>query len=389
MANSVHTARWITQLNGQGWDIHIFPAEDAGFHPDLKELSIHEFLGYRPPGLDQSVKMINSWPFPRGSGLAKRIVKRFKPTWMDRARRLAQTIHDLHPDVVHSLEFQRAGYLTLTARNHYGTTFPTWAVANWGSDIYLFGRLAEHAEKVKAVLAACDYYNCECQRDVKLARSYGFKGECLPVMPNAGGFNVERMRQYCQPGPTSARRLIVLKGYQNWAGRALNGLRAIELCADALQAYHVAVYLAGPEVAMAAELVSHSTNIPIEIISHCSHKDMLRLHGQARLSIGLSISDAISTSALEALTMGSFPIQSNTSCLDEWVQHGRNGLLVHPEDPEDIAMAIRRAVSDDEMVDGAAVINAQLAVERLDQSVIQPKVVAMYKKIAAQAGSNN
>jgi glycosyltransferase involved in cell wall biosynthesis len=114
---------------------------------------------------------------------------------------------------------------------------------------------------------------------------------------------------------------------------------------------------------------------------------MLRLHGRARVSIGLSISDALSTSALEALVMGSFPIQSNTSCLGELLRDGQSGMLVHPEDPEAVAAALRRAVTDDELVDRAAEINSRIAAEYLDRSTIRPQVVEMYESISAQARS--
>jgi len=383
MANSVHTARWINQIADQGWDIHLFPVGDASIHPELRNLTIHNFLCQKPSGLNQSVRVIGSWPFPRGAGLARRIVKRFAPWWLD-CWGLVRTIRRLNPDIVHSLEMQHAGYLTLAARERLGGRFPTWIVSIWGSDIYLFSRLPEHVEKIKAVLSDCDYFACECQRDVEPARAFGFKGEVLPVLPASSGFDIERMHQFRQPGPTSARRLIVLKGYQGWAGRALVGLRAIELSADVLKGYRVAIYLAGEDVKIAAALVSHATAIPIEIVPYSSHEEMLRLHGRARVSIGLSISDGASTSMLEAMEMGSFPIQSHTSCADEWVRCGETGLLVHPEDPEGVAAAIRRAVSDDALVDYAAAQNARIVAERLDYSVIQPQVIAIYKQVAAQ-----
>jgi len=388
MANSIHTARWLGQLNGQGWDIHLFPVEDAGIHTDLRNVTVHDLFCYRPPGLDQSVRLVGSWPLSRSadlSKLSKLIVRRFVPPLGDHTRRLARTICRLRPDVIHSLEIQHAGYLTLDARNRLEGIFPTWIVTNWGSDIYLFGRLSEHAERIKATLSACDYYACECHRDVELAKAFGFNGEVFPVLPNTGGFDIKRIQQYRQPGQTSARRLIVLKGYQHWAGRALVGIRAIELAADALKGYRVAVYLARPDVRISAELVSQSTGIPIDIVPYSPHEDMLQLHGRARISIGLSISDAISTSMLEAMIMGSFPIQSNTSCANEWIRDGETGLLVHPEDPEAVAEAIRRAVADDALVDRAADINTRLASERLDRSVIQPQITAMYEKIFAEA----
>ncbi len=91
--------------------------------------------------------------------------------------------------------------------------------------------------------------------------------------------------------------------------------------------------------------------------------------------------EALSTSVLST---DEFPIQSNTSCLDELVRDGESGMLVHPEDPEAVAAALRRAVTDDELVDRAAEINARIAAEYLDQSVVRPQVVKMYEKIAAR-----
>ncbi|MBI4523169.1 MAG: glycosyltransferase family 4 protein [Deltaproteobacteria bacterium] len=395
MANSVHTARWINQLNGRGWDIHLFPVtsvEEFGISTELKETTVHHVLFGKQNGWHPSVREVddfwpflkNGWPLSRGSYRARRLVERWIPAWKDRTWALAQTIRKLRPDIIHSLEFQHGAYPVLDARRHLIGKFPPWIVTNWGSDIYLFGRLAEHAERVRAVLASCNYYWCECKRDVGLARSFGFNGEVLPVLPIAGGYEVARFRQLRQPGLISERRLILLKGYGGWAGRALVGLRALELSAAWLKGYRVAVYLASPETKIAAELVSQSTGIPLDIIPPCSHEEMLRLHGQARVSIGLSISDAISTSLLEAMIMGSFPIQSRTSCGDEWLQCGKTGILVHPEDPEGIAKAITRAVSDDTLVDQAAEINAQVAADRLDRCVIEPQVKAMYEKIAAE-----
>jgi glycosyltransferase involved in cell wall biosynthesis len=298
-------------------------------------------------------------------------------------------IHWLKPDVVHSMEIQRAGYLTSAARAKLGSRFPTWVVSNWGSDIYLFGRLSEHQEKIRAVMSACDYYHTECHRDIALAKQFGFKGEVMPVFPVTGGFDLEQARQLRQPGPTSARRLIALKGYQGWAYRGLVGLRAIELCADVLKekGYRIAIYLASQDVKIAAELLAKSSGLPIDIVPRVPHEEMLRLHGRSRVSIGLSISDALSTSALEALVMGSFPIQSNTSCLGELLRDGESGMLVHPEDPEAVAAALRRAVTDDELVDRAAEINARIAAEYLDQSVVRPQVVQMYESISAQVRS--
>lgn len=331
--------------------------------------------------MDASVQ-INSF-LPRGFGRLNRLISLLPSQWTERAAVLAYVIRQFKPDFVHTLEFQLGGYLTLQAKSILKEHFPPWIVTNWGSDIYLYGQLSAHAEKIKAILSNCDYYGSECQRDVMLARTLGFKGEAMPVLPIAGGFDIERMQQFQQPGKTSDRRIIALKGYQHWAGRSLVGLQAVKLSANALKdrGYRVAIYLTNPDVDIAAELIANDTGLPIDIIPPCSHEDILGLHGRARASIGLSISDGLSTSALEAMIMGSFPIQSDTSCLNELTQDGETALIVPAEDPYAVAQAIRRAVTDDTLVDRAAEINKQTAVERLSHSAIRPQVVEMYRRL--------
>ena len=388
MANSIHTARWINQIVDEGWDIHLFPSTDSPVSPDLRNLTVHDGI-IRYPGIQKNVRQYGAWPwpFPESAELADLALKRVRReqtmalSIANRGKRLARVIRRIRPDIVHSLEIQHAGYVTLDAKIQLAELFPTWIVTNWGSDIYLFGRLEEHAGRIRSVLAACDYYSCECHRDVALGRTFGFGGPVLPVLPNTGGFDLKKAAQFRQAGPTSARRLILLKGYQNWAGRALVGLRAIQLCAENLRDYRLAVYSATEDVRMAAELVSQNTGIPLDLIPPCSHDDILRLYGQARIYVGLSISDAISTSLLEAIVMGAFPIQSCTACADEWITDGQTGLIVPPEDPESIADAIRRAVSDDALVDDASEINMKLASERLDHAIVKEQVVSMYKEI--------
>ena len=286
MANSIHTARWVDQLAGQGWDLHLFPSTDSwvDVHPEMGNVTLHH-TGFRNPA--KSAKSVRF----RGVSLATRVadawqrrVRKEEDGTRRRAERLARLVVRLAPDIVHSLEIQHAGYLTREAKQRLGKPFPPWIVTNWGSDIYLYGRLAEHAPKIREVLAWCDYYSCECLRDVSLAKSFGFAGTVLPVFPNAGGFDLEEVARLRQPGSASARRAIMLKGYQHWGGRALTGLRALERCADLLDGYEVWIYSATPDVTVAAELFAESTGIRVTLLPKgTSHPEILSRHGRARI----------------------------------------------------------------------------------------------------------
>lgn len=382
MIDSIHLARWISQIKDQNWEVYLFPVELAFPHLELRNITVFAAKFFRMAVLDRSVRYIrwSSLSFYLDE-LNSRLMRQSSNKFKEQA--LVRAIQSIKPDIVHSLEFQHAGYLTLSAKMKLGDKFPKWIATNWGSDIYLFGRLAEHREHVRAVLENCNYYSCECERDVILAREYGLRGEVLPVLPNAGGFDLAKCESLRQPGNTSERKIILLKGYQNWAGRALSGLRALARCQDILKDhdYSIAIFSATPDVKIAAELFSGEIGVPVEIIPPCSHTEMLKKYGQARVYIGLSISDAISTSLLESLVMGAFPVQSCTSCADEWIADGQSGLVVPPEDVDIIEKALRRALTDDALVDQAAALNRETARKRLNSSVIQPQVIDFYKRV--------
>lgn len=413
MPASVHVVRWIRQLHDQGFDVHLFPSTGGLIiHPEMEGVTFHSpifpisvKIGKTKPGKLPSLSVSaaeRSIQKPEaaqqqlgyhGSALSsptfaqqlrlflrQQVLERLMPSY--RGRRLLKVIRRIRPDIVHSLEIQAAGFLTLEVKKQFPANFPPWLVTNWGSDIFLFGRLQRHKARISEVLANCDYYSCECERDITLARQFGFRGTTMPVFPNTGGFDLAVLEKAREHIPVSNRKLIMLKGYQNWAGRALVGLRALGRCKDVLGGYSVLIYLASPEVEIAAELFADETGIPVRLIPvNTPHQEMLSLHAQARISIGLSISDAISTSFLEALVMGSFPIQSCTACVDEWIEHGVSGMIVPPEDPEIIEMAIRSALSDDRLVTEAAAINWRIAQERLDSLLLKQKVIDMYSSV--------
>jgi len=382
LSYSIHTARWIAQIVDQGWDLHLFPSRDSGvIHPDLRNVTIyHSLYGKRNRGKGnvrfRGLPVISETVAFLGRGFLKTYFPKY------RVIQLRRVVERVKPDIIHSMEIQAAGYLTLEAKKRFHGKFPPCIVTNWGSDIYLFGRLSKHETKIKDLLAQFDFYSCECSRDVKLARSFGFRGEVLPVFPNAGGFDLQFIEDLKQPGKTSERRSIILKGYQGWAGRSLVGIRALGRCAEILENYEILIYSASEDVEIAAELLSKSTGIPITIIPwYTPHCEMLKMFGKSRISIGLSISDAISTSLLDAIAMGSFPIQSWTSCADEWIEDDVTGILVPPEDPEVIEQAIRKALSDDDLVNRAADINSQTSRQRLDYKILKQKTIDMYEHV--------
>lgn len=298
----------------------------------------------------------------------------------DLAASLAETIWANDYDVVHSLEFQHAGYLVLDAAKILGHRMPKWIATNYGSDIFLYAKDPQHKDRIKEVLRRCDYYSAECRRDLALARGMGFRKKVFAVEPNGGGVD-PLARRLAAPGPTSARRVIAVKGYEHFAGRALNALEALRRCKPLLSEYEIVVYAAFPEVReLADRLRSEGINI-ICLPDQVEHNEILALHGRSRLSIAISRADGISTSLLEAMAMGSFPIQTRTSCAEEWIEDGVTGEIVDHENVEGIALSIRKGLTNDAMVDLAAVANASAIDQRANPASIGFRIFQAYRDL--------
>jgi glycosyltransferase involved in cell wall biosynthesis len=385
MPDSVHAARWVGQLRENDWDIHVFPVSEQPWHPSFRDVTSYGLSSKRPPSLDPSVRLRGILPTARTARL-RHYWRRAFPQSLKRSSFLAALIRRLQPDVVHTLEIQHAGYLTREARGKLDGRFPPWIVSNWGSDIHLFGRFPEHKQRIRDVMTASDYYAAECNRDIELGRRFGFQGEIFGVFPVGGGFDIQEMQSFRRPGRTSARRVVVLNGRQDPFGQAIMGLRALALCADALRGYRIVVPLATPDVQSEAERVGRETGLEIEAQSDwVTRERILALYGGARVSIRLGVSDGASHTLLEAMPLGSFPIIAHTACADEWIVDGESGLIVPPSDPQLVADALHRALTDDALVDAAAERNAAVAAERLDAGVIRRQVVRRYEEVLETA----
>lgn len=374
-SGSIHLRKIVDVLDGLNWDVHVVSSVEHPWAEGFTGCTVHHMsAAFEPPAAAPGLRVIDHRPRLDG-GTA---------TQLERATELARLIDELRPEIVHSHEFQHAGYTTLLARERCVHPFPTWVVSNWGSDISYFARPPAHRRVVRQLLSRADAYWCECHRDVALARAEGFRGLVLPVLPIAGGYDLDMVAGLRQPTPPSQRRTIAVKGYQHEVGRSMNALAALAACSDLLAGYDIELYAVNAEhVADEATAVARSGGASLTVHRGVPYEEILRMQGRARISIGLSMSDGISTSFLETLLGGSFPIQSRTACAADWIVDGEGGILVDPTDIAGVAAAIRRGLTDDALVDRAQVVNDAIVRSSLDEASIRAAVQAGYRRIVA------
>jgi glycosyltransferase involved in cell wall biosynthesis len=65
----------------------------------------------------------------------------------------------------------------------------------------------------------------------------------------------------------------------------------------------------------------------------------------------------------------------------EWIEDGKSGFSIPAGDSVLIADRLRRALTDDELVDGASAINRATVKSRLDQAALKQQAIRFYEEI--------
>ncbi|CAN1644205.1 GT4_WlbH-like domain containing protein [Candidatus Nanopelagicaceae bacterium] len=362
MLDSIHVARWLSQFKDSSIDFLIFPSKKfRKIHPELVVLS--RYNNYRIFGLSRTERISGYLDFlkyvlPAKMGFENR-----------RLRALNKILLHRNFDFIHALELQGAGYLVDSLdvellRN------PSLIVTNWGSDIYFFKKFPDHERRIKSLLAKADFYSAECERDYKLARNLSFSGIGLPCIPNAGGFDLVGSSQ--ELSLPSHRKQILIKGYGGIFGRADLPISILESIAEEFPSYSFHFYSVTEDVQLLLDRLPEKLLSRIRITTvkqRIAHSEMLREFQKSRIYIGCSESDGVSTSFLEALATGAYPIQTGTSCANEWVMKGAVASIVELTESS-LLSAIREALIDDSLIDDASRINFSISKKYLSKEVI-------------------
>lgn len=392
MANSPHLHRWVEMVARPDVAILVFPSLSFPVNPPagFRRVALDDVSGDMEPGIHllahhecrqaEDANEDRDWnyvPFSHSF---------VPPDLLSTPAALLRCIDRFRPDLLHGMETQIAGYLCAEAARRL-PDFPTWIQSTWGSDLFLFRKLEGHPERLKGVFGRVDMHLADCARDRPIARQFGYRGPDMPIVPSSGGVDIDAMRRLGSV-PPSKRTRILIKGYHNWAGRALLGFSALALAREELKGFGIDILAAGPRVKAWAQQMSATLGMDIRALDYLAdHTDALRRLGEARLVIGLGISDGLSTTVLEAMSVGTFPVQSCTSCCDEWVRDGQTGLIVPPSDTRAIADAIIRAATDDALVDNAARINLETVGRRWSTATNRLMAWRIYDRALGGAAS--
>lgn len=385
LGENTHTHSWIDLLEGAEFNVRLF-SMPTGSPPD--DWSVRTYVTcYHGPREKTSTR---TPLYPANS--VRRFVKRqtarafgMRDVETFAGRWLAKILQEWQPDIIHTLGIEQGGEFFLHVRRQFGVEdIGKWVLqTRGGSDLALTHLNPERRKQLVDILGACDQLISDNKDNFRIARELGVREEQLaPIapVPGTGGIDVESLRKKWQ-GPTSTRRSIVWpKAYDSAWGKMLPTFEALKMVWDRVQPCEIHM------LSMNAESKMWYWSLPEEIRRSCRPRErvargeVLELLSKARVMLAPTLIDGIPNSLYEAMASGAFPILSPIETVTSVVRNEENVLFARNLYPNEIAEALERAMTDDELVDAAASRNLELVRRIASRDLIRPRVIEFYEQ---------
>lgn len=390
-ANSPHTHNWMRQLSDQPMNVRLFCLPSS---PPPDELACKSYVTVKegwgaPSHLRHRVH-------PRGGSLrgvaalwekaaAHGVVK--LPHWLTLENALMRVLKEWEPDVVHSLGLNPATFMVQRTREKYGEgLIKQWVVtARGGPDLHLDMYQPTWLEHTQRAFEACRMFITDTEWGYQKAESLGLdpaKRCPVGIIPGTGGIEAsELMAQGTTLPSQRMRRIVFPKAYtQNNAvaqptfeglARAWDRIKPAKIVMTWLDDWYLSCW--AKEI-LPADALEHTDMHPRVDRSQVIHEMV-----HARVMLAPSLTDGVPNSLYEACAAGAFPIVSPLPTITPIASEPENVLFARNLEPEEIADAVVRAMTDDELVDAAFHNNHRLVKKWADKDRLRAPIAGLYR----------
>ena len=293
------------------------------------------------------------------------------------ANQLRSFIESVKPDLVHAMRIPYEGMMAADAYN--GTPL---LVSTWGNDFTLHApstRLMSHY--TRWTMQVADALHADCQRDVRLAREWGFgRGKPALVAPGNGGIRTEVF--YPPKTPVEEPVIINPRGFRPYVRNDVF-FQAIPLVlAKQPQAKFLFTLMAGEPQAL-QWIQELNISRAVELLPPMSHAEMAESFRRAQIVASPSIHDGTPNTLLEGIACGCFPVAGDLESIREWITADENGLLFDSSDPQSTANAILTAIENKNLRSKAAGLNQNIISERAEYRHNLERAKEFYRQVTA------
>jgi glycosyltransferase involved in cell wall biosynthesis len=177
---------------------------------------------------------------------------------------------------------------------------------------------------------------------VEALTGYGIAPERITRFPM--GVDPDRFRP--EPTDNEPPRIVCTRRQDHVYDNATL-VRALGRLRDGGRPFRAAFVGGGPLLDALGDLVRElELGTSVEVLGETPHDDLPGLLRRSDVYVSASTSDGTSSSLLEALASGLFPVVSRIRANLPWIRDGETGLLFEPGDHEGLAEALGRALGD-------------------------------------------
>ncbi len=386
--------RWAAHFTQPGDEACVLSSAPAAALPGLRRLVVLPGLLRADPALVKSSDE-QAAAAPAGALTACILRRRWDrflfPAWrqlktielLPQARAARAILWDFAPEVTVAFRTQNEGYVAALADVH------PWVLFTQGSDFVLMAeRHILHRRLTSLAVSRADALLADCERDAAFARGYGLRPGCRAmVMPGNGGVD---LRTFTPGPPTGQRERLVVcpRGLHSYLRTDVLLAAVAALSGEAMLSGTVFILLATPGTVGVLEEMVAARRLPpgmVRVLPFMSRPQLAGLLQRARAIVSPSFSDGTPNSMLEAMACGALPVMSDLASIREWIRPGANGLLFDPADPTALAAALRRALVDEALGEGAQAINRDLVREKADYERVMPACRDFLRSVQSHA----
>ncbi len=389
---------WIANAQHAGVRISLISTFPCSRPQNMQHFEILPVAFSRFSGGTENVKASESQnsskksPKSRIRGMVRRFAPIFQSlrywlgplTLLRYAKRYQKIIQSWQPDLVHALRIPFEGMLGSFTPNDV-----PFVAATWGNDLTLHARGSWLMRLfTQKCLRRAQGLTSDTHRDVRLAQAWGLaKTAPTLVIPGSGGFDLTHLHAQAAFDPSD----FDLPAEKTWVVNP-RGLRPGSVHQETFFAAIPLVLAAFPDTLFLcpglqgqpkaeAWAAQYGGQENIRLLPKLSQPKLWGLFKKSKLFVSPSSHDGTPNTLLEAMAFGCFPITGDIESLREWITSGRNGLLVDPRNPADLAEAVQKALREDDLRTQAAALNLELIKKRVDQSATQKMMAEFFQEV--------
>lgn len=301
---------------------------------------------------------------------------------------LHKVLREFRPDIVHTLGIFPASVFYRKATEFLvgAPNLPVWiAQARGGPDLAMNRKNDLFLPEIRAVLEHCNCFLADNAQNYSIALELGLAPEKLsPTGPVPGSGGIDPGIFNGVPLPSKKERLILWpKAYNCIQSDGFVVVEALRRALPRVGRFRLLATAAMPDVEYWFREYLGSYGDHVSIVQRMPREELLKVFGSARVMLAPSLSEGIPNSMFEAMASNTVPIISPLDTLTPLFTDNINTIYAHNLDPDSIADALVKAMTDDELADRIAVTNLARVPSLAGRDQVRERVTSLYRHCAS------